>query len=141
MMCCRLSRQITLATTIGALPAHWIRKQLRRVAVIEPSNVDKKSVEGEEPIRLCNYVDVYKNEKITRSIEFMTATAKPEQIQKFSVRQGDVLVTKDSETPDNIAVPALITESIPDLVCGYHLAPIRPCTDEVMGEFLFRALQ
>lgn len=126
---------------VGALPAHWSLKQLRRIATVEPSNVDKKTVEGEESVRLCNYVDVYKNEKITKDLDFMAATAKPDQIQKFGLLQGDVLVTKDSETPDDIAVPAIISETIPDLVCGYHLALIRPRSADVTGEFLFRALQ
>jgi type I restriction enzyme S subunit len=48
------------------------------------SNVDKTSVEGQVPVRLCNYVDVYHNEQIVGSIEFMAATATPEQVGRFS---------------------------------------------------------
>ena len=36
----------------------------------------------------------------------MAATASAEQIAKFSLRAGDTIITKDSETPDDIAVAA-----------------------------------
>lgn len=35
------------------------------VADIRPSNVDKKSKEGEVDVRLCNYTDVYYGDRIT----------------------------------------------------------------------------
>ncbi len=35
------------------------------VADVFFSNVDKHTEDDELPVRLCNYVDVYKNEKIT----------------------------------------------------------------------------
>ena len=39
------------------------------LAAVRPSNVDKKSVEGEKAVRLCNYVDVYKNDYITDALD------------------------------------------------------------------------
>ena len=80
---------------LGTIPAHWEVQRLKNIASVQLSNVDKISVEGEEPVRLCNYVDVYYNERITADLDFMTATATPEQIRRFSLRAGDVLVTKD----------------------------------------------
>jgi len=91
-----------------------------------PSNVDKKSYDDETPIVLCNYTDVYYNDKITNSIEFMPATASGEQISRFTLRGGDTLITKDSETADDIAISAYVPEDMPGVVCGYHLAVIRP---------------
>lgn len=114
-------------------------RRLKRVANITVSNVDKKSVEGEPEVRLCNYTDVYYNDRITSDMEFMLATAKDEQVQQFSLAPGDVVITKDSETPDDIAVPAFVADCIPMLVCGYHLAFIRP-KEDVDGRYLFWAL-
>ena len=57
------------------------------------------------PIRLCNYVDVYKNDRITSAIPFMSATASQDEIERFRLKQGDVLITKDSEAWDDIGVP------------------------------------
>ena len=40
--------------------------KLADIAKIEISGVDKKTIEGETPVRLCNFVDVYYNWAITR---------------------------------------------------------------------------
>ncbi len=100
--------------------------------------MDKKSVDGEAAVRLCNYVDVYKNEYITAEMEFMAATATDDQIAHFSVRAGDVIITKDSETWDDIAVPAYVPQPIENLVCGYHLALVRADGSQLDGEYLSR---
>src|SRR4051794_30860396 len=75
---------------------------LSAVSEIRVSNVDKKSEPGEIPVRLCNYTDVYKNDYITDDLEFMRATASRAEIARFGLRIGDVIVTKDSETPNDI---------------------------------------
>jgi len=123
---------------LGAIPAHWGVKRLKTVATVELSNVDKKSVEGQEAVRLCNYTDVYYNERITSDLEFMATTATPEQARRFSLRAGDVLITKDSESWTDIAVPAVVAEDMPGVLCGYHLAHVRPGND-CDGAFLSRA--
>jgi type I restriction enzyme S subunit len=111
---------------IGEIPEHWEVDRLKNIANIQVSNVDKKSVEGEESVLLCNYTDVYYNDKITSQMEFMEATAKQEQIKAFSVKKGDVLITKDSETPFDIAKASWVQEDLKEVLCGYHLAQIRP---------------
>ena len=111
---------------LARIPAHWELKRLKTLASVSLSSVDKKSEEGQVPVRLCNYVDVYYNDSITAGIEFMNATATPGQVRRFRLRTGDVLVTKDSETWNDIAVPAVVTDELADVVCGYHLALIRP---------------
>jgi Fic family protein len=123
---------------LAEIPAHWAVKRLKTLASVQLSNVDKKSVEGEEPVKLCNYTDVYYNERITSHLEFMTATASREQARRFSLRAGDVLITKDSESWTDIAVPALVAEDLRDVLCGYHLAHVRPGRGCV-GAFLCRA--
>lgn len=115
--------------------------RLRHLATITNSNVDKVTVPDEEPVRLCNYVDVYKNDRITNDMDFMSASATPTEIAKFQLKVGDVLITKDSEDRDDIAVPAYVAETAPDLVCGYHLALLRTRSQLMRGDFLFWALQ
>lgn len=126
---------------LGEIPEHWDFKKLKYVAVIKPSNVDKKSYDGEKKVLLCNYLDVYKNEFIDNSFSFMEATANENEITKFTIKKGDVLVTKDSETPDDIASPAYIKEDLENVICGYHLAQIRGNNIELIGEYLFRLFQ
>jgi type I restriction enzyme S subunit len=43
---------------LGEVPSHWTVERLKRLCDVRPSNVDKKSYDGEEPVRLCNYTDV-----------------------------------------------------------------------------------
>lgn len=123
----------------GQLPASWAAMELRRVADISASNVDKISQEGEIAVRLCNYTDVYYHDVITPDLEFMEATASPSEIARFRLRGGEVLLTKDSETAEDIAIPAYVRAGIEDVVCGYHLYLLRPQLDKVDGRFLMWA--
>ncbi len=119
----------------------WPLKPVRRLAIIKSSNVDKIIEEGEETVRLCNYVDVYYNDRITDQIEFNMGSAKPQEIRKFALRAGDVIITKDSETPEDIAIPALVEPSAEGVICGYHLAILRPKPSEIVSSYLFWALK
>ena len=91
------------------------------------------------PVKLCNYTDVYYNNDIGHEIDFMAATAKPLEIERFSLIEGDVIITKDSETPDDIGVPAYVKETIDNLLCGYHLAILRP-KKQTIGKYICYAL-
>ncbi|MDE2059895.1 MAG: restriction endonuclease subunit S [candidate division NC10 bacterium] len=126
-----------LAPWEGQLPTDWDRCRLDAVADVLFSNVDKHTLDEETPVRLCNYVDVYKNGRITDTIDFMEASAEPREISKFQIVRGDVLVTKDSETPDDIAIAAMVAQELPGVLCGYHLALIRPRSRRVSGTFLY----
>lgn len=111
--------------------------RLFNVADVRVSTVDKHTKEGEVPVRLCNYVDVYKNELVENDFDFMAATCTGDELRRFRVRVGDVLFTKDSETADDIGIPAFIASTAADLVCGYHLALARPNIKLVDPKFLF----
>ena len=126
---------------LGDIPAHWEVRRIRNSVDMRVSNVDKHINNNELPIRLCNYVDVYKNDRITESVAFMRATATADEIERFRLKQGDVLITKDSEVWNDIGVPALVEYTATDLVCGYHLALLRPLQTLLNGAYLFRALQ
>ena len=126
---------------LGDVPAHWEVRRLRNAVDMRVSNVDKHIKDGEMPVRLCNYVDVYKNERITDDIPFMQATATASEVGRFRLELSDVLITKDSETWDDIGVPALVDYAASDLICGYHLAMLRPMNLSLEGGFLLRVLQ
>lgn len=126
---------------LGEVPEHWEVRRLRNAVDMRVSNVDKHTKDGELPDRLCNYVDVYMNERITDRVRFMGATATSDELVRFRLERGDVLVTKDSETWTDIGVPALVEHAAPDLVCGYHLALLRPFRELMNGAFLLRTMQ
>ncbi len=126
---------------MGGVPKHWEVRQLRHVAELRVSNVDKHTTDGELSVRLCNYVDVYKHDRIRTNLPFMAATATAEEIERFRIEIGDVLLTKDSESWTDIGVPALVVETAPDLICAYHLAILRPSEDRLLPGYLFHAIQ
>jgi len=132
---------VSLLAWTDQLPDNWEAKPLRSIADYFVSNVDKVPAEDEIPVRLCNYTDVYNNEFITLALNFMQATASEAEIAKFGVAVDDVIITKDSESWDDIGVPTLVRETSGDLVCGYHLALLRPLKQKMDGAFLFRCLQ
>lgn len=122
---------------LGGLPTRWREARLDHVARAWTSNVDKHSVEGQQAVRLCNYTDVYKNASITDQLTFMAATATTEQVERFRLVVGDTVITKDSETADDIGIPAFVAYEAPDLVCGYHLAIVRPDPAAVAPRYLY----
>ena len=126
---------------LGEVPEHWEVKRLEHVASYRTSSVDKKTEEDEMLVRLCNYTDVYYGGRIRAGDgEFMLATASANEVHRFRLRIGDILITKDSEDWRDIAVPAIIDETADDFVCGYHLGIIRS-GPELEPSFLYRALQ
>ena len=100
--------------------------KLGDIATVEISGVDKKMKDGEKEIRLCNFVDVYYNWAITtaRYDSFMFASANPNEISKFQLKKGQVALTKDSETRDDIGIPTYISDDFDDVILGYHCALI-----------------
>jgi type I restriction enzyme S subunit len=129
------------ADLLASLPNGWRRVPLKTACDFAVSNVDKHSFDDELPVRLCNYTDVYKNDRVSPDMDLMAATATPQEIERFRLEVGDVVVTKDSESWNDIAIPAYVEETADDFVCGYHLALIRPRKEMLDGRFLFRCMQ
>jgi type I restriction enzyme S subunit len=126
---------------LGHVPEHWEVTRLKTAATYWVSSVDKVASDEELPVRLCNYTDVYYNDHIRPNIGLMETTATADEIRRFNLRPNDVVITKDSEEWSDIAIPALVVESAPDLVCGYHLAIVRPNQRTLLGRFLLRSFQ
>ena len=111
---------------------------LGNIATVEISGVDKKIKDGEKEVRLCNFVDVYYNWAITTAQYngFMLATARPNEISKFQLKKGQVALTKDSETRDDIGIPTYIADNFEDVILAYHCALITPNKDLLDGRYL-----
>ena len=108
------------------------------IANVEISSVDKKTIEGEISVRLCNFVDVYYNWAITKdkAKRFMVASAKQTEIDKFTIGKGMVAITKDSETKNDIGIATYIADNLENVLLGYHCALITPNPDIVDGKYL-----
>lgn len=112
--------------------------ELGCVADIYLSNIDKKSKDNEQKIKLCNFVDVYYNWAINHDVseKFLEATANENQIKKFMLKKGQVAITKDSETRYDIGVSTYIADDFQDTLLGYHCALIKPEQDRLNGKYL-----
>ena len=125
---------------IGKIPEHWRVEKLKYISKIVASYVDKHINPHEIQVNLCNYTDVYYHEKIDSSIDFMKGSCNHDEYERSLIQKGDVVITKDSESADDIGVPAFTQEELTNVVCGYHLSIIRPL-NEIDGNFLFRFVQ
>ncbi len=126
---------------IGEIPEHWEVKRVKYISAVKVSSVDKHVFDDEIPVVLCNYTDVYKNEFINSEVLKSSGSCSQEELSKFSIKKGDVLITKDSEDPADMGVPAFVNDELEDTVCGYHLAILRTHEQDLKGAFLFRQLQ
>ena len=112
--------------------------KLGDIADVCVSGVDKKTIPDEQPVRLCNYTDVYYNWTIRREMAegFMSASARPNEIAKFRLRAGQVVMTKDSETRSDIGHSAFVADDFEDVILGYHCALVTPHEEKLNGQYL-----
>lgn len=99
------------------------------------SSIDKKSKDNEPSVFLLNYMDVYRNNKLTNNINFQKITAKPSQIEACSLKIGDILFTPSSETADDIGHVGVVLEDFQNVVFSYHLIRYRPIVKKLDPEF------
>jgi type I restriction enzyme S subunit len=125
---------------IGNLPVDWKVARLKELVELSFSNVDKKTDEQEISVRLCNYLDVFRNFFIVNDMPFMVGSANDREIERFSLIKNDVLITKDSETAEEIAEASVVVEDLENVICGYHLALLRPKQRIIDGMFLMYLL-
>ena len=112
--------------------------KLSEIATVELSSIDKKIAQNEIPVKLCNFTDVYYNWAITEDIisSCMKGSVKETELNKFTLKKGQVAITKDSETRDDIGMPCYISDSFDNAVLGYHCALITPNNNKLNGKYL-----
>ena len=113
-------------------------KLLGEIAQIDISGVDKKIKDNEKSVRLCNFVDVYHNWAITKNnyFEFMKGSATDDEINRFSIKKGQLAITKDSEKRDDIGISTYFADDFENVLLGYHCVLITPNNEIVNSKFL-----
>ena len=109
----------------GSVKGEWRRVKLGEVGEISSAGVDKKNSQGEIPVRLVNYLDVYRRDLIYSHELNHFVTAPPNQAKRCSVKKGDIFFTPSSEVRDDIGHSAVTMEDIPDAVYSYHVVRLR----------------
>lgn len=112
--------------------------KLSEVAKVELSSIDKKISSDEISVKLCNFTDIYYNWAITKDIieSCMDGSVKETEYKKLSLKKGQVAITKDSETRDDIGISCYISNNFENAVLGYHCALITPIQDRLNGKYL-----
>jgi type I restriction enzyme, S subunit len=126
---------------LGEIPGNWDLKKLKFLANIRFSSVDRHEYDEEFKVSICHYPDAYKNEKINCNSALSFGTCSDKELQNYALKKGQVIITKDSETADDIGIPTFVEEDIPNAVCGYHLAILESTNENFNTAFLFRYLQ
>ena len=126
---------------IGEIPEHWEIKRLKFTTYFDNSTVDRHIHDDEIKVTISHYPQVYNNEIINSKTIMENGTCTKKELEKFRLKKNDVLITKDSETPDDIGVPAYVNEDLDNSVSGYHIAHLTSNQYVLFGEYLFRYLQ
>ena len=100
-------------------------RRLGDIANISGAGVDKKINYDEKPIILLNYMDVYKNLYLDKSIPKMEVTASAIKMKECNIRYGDIFITPSSETKEDIFMSSVATEDLENTVYSYHIMRIR----------------
>ena len=103
----------------------WNSATLGEIGEIKSAGVDKKIVDGEIPIRLLNFTDVFKRNFIYSDELNHWVTAPISKVESCDVRKGDVFFTPSSETRDETGIPAVAAEDIPNCCYSYHIVRFR----------------
>jgi type I restriction enzyme, S subunit len=103
----------------------WNHSTIGKIGLVKSAGVDKKVVEGEVPVRLLNFTDVFNNSFIYSQDLNHWVTAPPSKIRDCDVRKGDVFFTPSSETREEAGIPAVAAEDISECCYSYHVVRYR----------------
>ncbi len=103
----------------------WRKVKLNDVGLVSSAGVDKKTVEGENSVRLVNYLDVLRKDFISSDDLDHWVTAPDRKVIQCDVRKGDVFFTPSSEIQGDIAHSAVAVEDIDKAVYSYHIVRFR----------------
>lgn len=120
-----MQQLLTGQTRLPGFSGEWEVKRLGDVGDISGAGVDKKIRPNETPVRLLNYMDVYKKDFLKSDDFWHEVSARPDQARRCSVQRGDVFFTPTSEVRDDIGHSAVAIEDIPDVVYSYHVVRLR----------------
>jgi type I restriction enzyme S subunit len=121
-----LSQELLPWNFLTSLPSGWSLVTLGDSGIISGAGVDKVFRADEKEVTLINYMDVYRNDGLSKEFNYSKTTATAKQISNCSLKEKDVLFTPTSETPEDIARSSVIINDIPNAVYSYHLIRFRP---------------
>lgn len=118
---------------IGKIPESWKVCRLRNIGT--PQNGISKG--GEffgHGYPFVTYGDVYKNFSIPENASGLIESTEKEQ-ELYSVKEGDILFTRTSETIDEVGFASVCEKTIPKATFAGFLIRVRPFSDDLLTSF------
>ena len=114
----------------------WPVVTLGKVAAIAFSGVDKHIISGETPVRLCNYLDVYRNRRLTKTTLSTKEVPRCVKFADSNFARATLSLRRIWRTPDDIGVEGgdidklgrgtIWEGQIPECLHQNHIFRIRP---------------
>jgi len=109
---------------IGAIPAHWRMMKLGYLGTCANGiNIGGDAFGSGFPF--VSYGDVYKNRELPNQVEGLVQSNNDDRI-RYSVKAGDVLFTRTSETMEEIGFSSVCARTIENAVFAGFLIRFRP---------------
>jgi len=105
--------------------SEWKSCRLGDIGEIKSAGVDKKIVEGEVPVRLLNFTDVFKKTFIFADEINHWVSAPYSKVDGCNVLKGDVFFTPSSETREEVGMSAVVAADIDSCCYSYHIVRFR----------------
>lgn len=110
---------------IGEIPTEWECIRLGMLGGFSSSGIDKKSNDGETPVRMVNYTDIIQRRKYypiqTGKKEYMRVTTPQSKFEEHKLERGDMVFIPSSETHEDLGYSSLIDFEDDDIVYSYHI--------------------
>lgn len=109
---------------IGPIPAHWRMMKLGYLGTCANGiNIGGAAFGSGFPF--VSYGDVYKNRELPNKVEGLVQSSVDDRV-RYSVKAGDVLFTRTSETMEEIGFPSVCLRAIENAVFAGFLIRFRP---------------
>lgn len=131
--------QKTSVEWIGEIPASWKLTKLGYLGrCANGINIGGDAFGSGYPF--VSYGDVYNNRELPSEVSGLVQSTRADRIV-YSVKSGDVLFTRTSETIDEIAFPSVCSETIQNAVFAGFLIRFRPFAGVLVPRFSKFAFQ
>lgn len=126
---------------IGDIPVQWDLVKLKHNTDVSFSSIDRHVYDEERKVSICHYPDAYKSEILNASTNLSSGTCTSSEFERYQLKEDQVIITKDSESADDIGIPTYVGMTFENAVCGYHLAILQATNKLLNGKYIFRYLQ
>lgn len=127
---------------IGEIPAHWDVIRLGFLGRLQ-NGINKSGEEFGFGHPFVNYGDIYRNYELDKSTFSGLVNSTEKERENYSVKKGDVLFTRTSETKEEIGYAATCLETIENSAFTGFAIRFRPfeksLLDPKFGKYYFRS--